>query len=437
MRRPQNGGMSATLVAWPAPTASHAVTAAVTLPGSKSMMARALVLGAISDGPTTLRSPLRARDSELMAAGLRTMGTEVSTVDADRWTVGPRPLLGPAKIDVGLAGTIMRFLPPIAGLAQGPITFDGDPYARKRPLGPLLGALSALGVAIEATPNAGGGGMPLTVTGAGHVTGGEVAIDASASSQFISGLLLAGCRYQRGVVIRHAGPPVPSAPHIRMTVAMLRSAGAEIDDTVPYVWAVEPGSLSGRTWDIEPDLSGAAPFLAAALVTGGTVTVSGWPERTTQPGDQLRSLLAQMGASVSMTPAGLTVRGTGVIHGIDANLSEASELTMVIAAVAALADSPSRLTGIGHIRHHETDRLAALTRELSNLGASVIEHPDGLFIAPKPLHGGVFETYDDHRMAHAGAVLGLAVPGVRLTDIGCTSKTMPDFPDLWAAMVLR
>jgi 3-phosphoshikimate 1-carboxyvinyltransferase len=339
-------------------------------------------------------------------------------------------------VDVGLAGTVMRFIPPIAGLADGPVTFDGDPYARKRPLGPLLGALGGLGVAIEARPTADGGGLPLTIHGKGRVAGGEVTIDASASSQFVSGLLLAGSAYDRGLVVRHVGPPMPSAPHVRMTVQMLRAAGAAVDDVTAAVWTIEPGQLRGRSWDIEPDLSGAAPFLAAALVTGGTVTVPGWPTSTTQPGDHLRDLLTRMGGSVTLTPDGLTVRGSGVIHGVDADLSEGSELSMVIAALAALADSPSRLTGIGHIRNHETDRLAALTRELSGLGTSVLELPDGLLIQPKPLTGGVFETYDDHRMAHAGAVLGLAVPGIDLTDIACTSKTMPDFPRLWTDMVL-
>jgi 3-phosphoshikimate 1-carboxyvinyltransferase len=424
-----------TLVAWTAPTAKDAVSATVRLPGSKSMMARALVLAAVSHGPTTLRAPLRARDTELMAAGLRAMGIHVSTVDDSQWLIRPRPMVGPAQIDVGLAGTVMRFLPPIAGLAYGPITFDGDPYARRRPLGPLLGALRRLGVRIDATPAADGGGLPITVNGNGHVAGGDVTIDASASSQFVSGLLLAGSKYDRGIVVRHAGAPMPSAPHVHMTVQMLRAAGAGVDDSVRDVWAIEPGQLKGRGWDIEPDLSGAAPFLAAALVTGGTVTVPGWPRSTAQPGDHLRSLLTQMGGSVTLTPDGLTIRGTGVIHGIHADLSEGSELTMVIAALAALADSPSHLIGIGHIRNHETDRLAALTRELTNLGTAVTELDDGLRIEPKPLSGGVFETYDDHRMAHAGAVLGLAVPGIDLTDIACTSKTMPDFPALWAAMV--
>jgi 3-phosphoshikimate 1-carboxyvinyltransferase len=417
---------------WHAPTAQGPVAATVRLPGSKSMTARALVLAAISVGPSTLHYPLRARDTELMASGLRGMGTHVSTADDARWLVRPRPPAGPAHVDVGLAGTVMRFLPAVAALADGPVTFDGDPRARARPLGPLVEALRAIGVDIDASP---AGGLPLTVRGTGRVAGGTVTIDASASSQLVSGLLLAAPAFDHGIVVRHEGPPVPSAPHLRMTVQMLRAAGAGVDDSTPDVWAVEPGRLRGRGWDIEPDLSGAAPFLAAPLVAGGSVTVPDWPVATTQPGDRLRELLTAMGGQCLVTTEGLTVGGTGRVHGLDADLSEVSELTMVLAALAALADSSSRFTGIAHIRGHETDRLGALTRELTALGAGVTELPDGLAIKPGPLRGGTFRTYDDHRMAHAAAVLGLAVPGIRLSDVACTAKTMPDFPALWHAMV--
>jgi 3-phosphoshikimate 1-carboxyvinyltransferase len=417
---------------WTAPAGKAPVRATVRLPGSKSMTARALVLGAISAGTTTLRYPLRARDTELMAAGLRALGAHASTMDDNHWLVRSRPLAGPAHVDVGLAGTVMRFLPAVAGLAEGPVTFDGDPMARKRPLGPLVEALRSVGVRIDA---ADGGGLPLTVHGVGGVTGGEVTIDASASSQLVSGLLLAAPAFDRGITVRHVGQRVPSAPHLRMTVQMLRSVGAAVDDGTPNVWVVEPGRLRGRGWDIEPDLSGAAPFLAAALVTGGEVTVPGWPTATTQPGDRLRDLLTQMGGECTLSTDGLTVRGTGKVFGLDADLSDVGELTPALVALAALADTPSRLTGIAHIRNHETDRIAALARELTGLGAEVTEHADGLELRPARLHGGPFQTYDDHRMAHAAAVLGLAVPGVELSDVACTAKTMPEFPELWRSMV--
>ncbi len=344
----------------------------------------------------------------------------------------PAPLRGPAHIDVGLAGTVMRFLPPVAALADGRVDFDGDPYVRNRPLAPLLRALADLGVRLEAGE---GGGLPLTMHGTGRVRGGEVTIDASTSSQYVSGLLLAGSAFERGLVVRHVGPPVPSAPHLRMTVQMLRDCGATVDDSVPDIWSVGPGRVAGREWRIETDLSGAAPFLAAAMVTGGTVTVPGWPHQTTQPGDQLRELLSAMGAVITLDDAGLTLRGSGRIRGIEADLSDVSELTPVLAALAALGDRPSRLRGVAHIRGHETDRVSALATELGRLGAEIVEWQDGLEIRPRRLHGARFHTYADHRMAHAAAVIGLAVPGIVLDDVACTAKTMPEFPTLWTELV--
>jgi 3-phosphoshikimate 1-carboxyvinyltransferase len=219
-----------------------------------------------------------------------------------------------------------------------------------------------------------------------------------------------------------------------MTTHMLRAAGAVVDDNVPDVWTVEPGVLHGRTWEIEPDLSGAVPFFAAAMVTGGAVTLAGWPAASWQPIDRLTELLTNLGALVARSETGLTVHGTGVLHGIRADLSEVSELTPVIAALAALADGPSELRGVEHIRGHETDRLSALATELGKVGATVVEHPDGLEITPGPLRGAVIETYADHRIAHAAAVIGLAVEGIRLSDVACTSKTLPEFPQLWAGL---
>ncbi|HET9519390.1 MAG TPA: 3-phosphoshikimate 1-carboxyvinyltransferase, partial [Actinoplanes sp.] len=412
---------------WTAPTATGAVTAGLRLPGSKSMTARALVLSALGDAPAVVELPLRARDTVLMGGALRALGVGVDTDDPHRWQITPGPLRGPATVDVGLAGTIMRFVPPIAALADGPVTFDGDPHARTRPMRPLVGALRALGVRIDASPT---DGLPLTVHGTGAIDGGEIVIDASSSSQLVSGLLLSAARFNKGLVLRHQGPPVPSAPHLRMTTHMLRAAGAVVDESVPDVWTVEPGGLTGRTWQIEPDLSGAAPFFAAAMVTGGAVTLQGWPRSSWQPVERLRELLTALGAEVTQDDDGLTVRGTGRLRGIEADLSEVGELTPVLAALCALADSPSRLWGVAHIRAHETDRLAALAHELTAVGAHVTEQPDGLQISPGPLRGATFGTYADHRMAHAAAVIGLAVPGVQLTDVACTSKTLPEFPEL-------
>ncbi|WP_238017328.1 3-phosphoshikimate 1-carboxyvinyltransferase [Dactylosporangium sp. AC04546] len=413
-------------IPWTAPTAAGPIRAVVRLPGSKSMTVRALVLATLSLGASTLRTPLRARDTELMAAGLRAMGSHVSTVDDNLWVVRPRPLKGPARVNVGLAGTVMRFLPPIAALADGTVRFDGEPRARKKALAPLVNALRTLGVHIDAEHDR----LPLSVHGIGRVAGGHVTIDASASSQLVSGLLLAAAEFDRGVVVRHIGPPVRK-PHLDLTVHMLRAAGAAVDDSRRDVWAVEPGRLNGRAWDIEPDLSGAAPFLAAALVTGGAVTIEGWPAATRQPGGHLLDLFEQMGGAAALTTGGLIMRGSGAVHGLVADVSRVTEATPVLAALAAVADSPSHLYGL----RGSPERTAALAQALGELGADVTTEADGLRIRPRPLRGATFRTNDDHRLAHAGAVIGLAVSDVRLDDVACTAKTLPDFPRLWSTMV--
>ncbi|GAA2122169.1 3-phosphoshikimate 1-carboxyvinyltransferase [Actinomadura napierensis] len=414
---------------WKAPVAGGPVDATVRLPGSKSMTNRALILAALAEDPVCITRPLHSRDTELMADALRALGANIGEDFAD-WQTVPGELRGPARVDTGLAGTVMRFVPPVAALAAGDVAVDGDPYARKRPMGPIIAALRALGVAID---DGGRGALPFTVHGTGSVGGGPVTIDASGSSQLVSGLLLAAPRFDKGVEVRHEGPPVPSAPHLAMTVAMLRERGVAVE-TEENLWRVAPGPVRGGEWVIEPDLSNAAQFLGAALVTGGRVTVPDWPAETTQPGDALRDLLARMGADVALGPDGLTVRGPGGFSGLDADLHDVGELTPVLAALAALADSPSRLTGIAHLRGHETDRLAALVTEINGLGGDARELPDGLEIRPRKLHGGVFRTYDDHRMVMAAAVLGLAVPGVEVENPGTVGKTLPGFTELWTSM---
>ncbi|MFI1378777.1 3-phosphoshikimate 1-carboxyvinyltransferase [Embleya sp. NPDC020886] len=416
---------------WSAPVASAPVTATVEVPGSKSVTNRALVLAALADGPGYIRRPLRSRDSSLMVAGLRALGVVIEDRGQD-WYVLPGGLSGPATVDCGNAGTVMRFLPPVAALADGPVRFDGDPRSYERPLDGVINALRDLGTRID---DEGEARLPMTVLGGGGVEGGVVHIDASASSQFVSALLLSGPRFNLGVEIRHTGGSVPSMTHIAMTVDMLRAAGARVDDAEPNVWRVAPGALLGRDMVVEPDLSNAGPFLAAALVTGGSVTVRDWPEHTTQPGDRLRSIFTAMGGSCTLGAAGLTLTGGTAVHGIEADLHDVGELTPVIAAVAALADGPSRLTGVAHLRLHETDRLAALVKEINDLGGDVNEIEDGLEIRPRPLHGGVFHTYDDHRLATAAAVLGLLVPGVEVENVETTAKTMPDFTGLWTRML--
>lgn len=415
---------------WPAPHPTGPVRATVRLPGSKSLTNRALVLAALSDGPSVVGQALASRDTLLMADALAQLGADVDTGGAD-WTVSPGRIRGGASIDCGLAGTVMRFVPPVAALADGPVVFDGDPRARSRPMHEVLRGLRGLGVEVR---DQGRGSLPFTVLGAGRVPGGEVTIDASASSQFISALLLAGARYDEGVDVHHDGKPVPSLPHIEMTVAQLRLHGVEVDDSDVNRWQVVPSVIRAVDVQVEPDLSNAAPFVAAALVTGGTVRVADWPLTTTQAGDALREIATLMGGSVALTDEGLVVTGTGTLHGLDYDLHDVGELTPAVAALCLLADGPSHLRGVAHIRGHETDRLAALAAEFSLLGGQVAETADGLSIRPAPLVGGRFHTYADHRMAHAGVIIGLGVPGVLVEDVATTAKTFPDFPAAWSAL---
>ena len=422
---------------WLSPHAAGPVTATVALPGSKSLTNRYLVLAALANGPSRLRRPLRSRDTLLMAAALRSLGASVTDLpgddpDCDDWLITPASLTGSTSVDCGLAGTVMRFLPPVAALADGPVTFHGDARAGRRPMAPVIDALRALGARIN---DDGRGTLPFTVEGSGRMPGGPVTVDASGSSQFISGLLLAGARYDQGVTVHHHGKPVPSEPHIQMTVEVLRDAGVIVDDSEANTWRVEPSEVQSLDVEVEPDLSNAAAFLAAAVVTGGTVQVPGWPQNTTQAGDAIRDILDAMGADVLFERSGLTVTGSEQISGLDVDLHDAGELTPVVVAIAALADSPSLIRGIGHLRGHETDRLVALSTEINALGGSVEATVDSLRITPKPLRGGLFHTYDDHRMAMAAAVLGLRVPGVVIENVETTDKTLPGFVGRWTRLL--
>jgi len=420
---------------WSAPVARGALDALVGVPGSKSLTNRYLVLAALAEGPGTIRGALASRDTVLMARALTQLGATVERA-GDDWTVHPlprdRPSDEPVTIDCGLAGTVMRFLPPVAALLARPVHLDGDPEARVRPMAPVLRSLRALGARVD---DDGRGTLPFTVTGPGRIVGGPVDIDASVSSQFVSGLLLTGARFAEGLLLRHTGPTLPSLPHITMTVGVLRAAGVRVDDSRPHIWQVAPGPVDARDVRVEPDLSNAAPFLCAALVAGGTVRVPGWPEQTTQPGAILPDLLTAMGGTARREGDALAVSGTGTVRGIDVDLHDAGELAPTIAALATLADTPTRLRGIGHIRGHETDRLAALATEITRVGGRAEQTSDGLVIHPQALHGAVWQTYHDHRMATAGALIGLRVPGVEVVDVGTTAKTLPDFPGMWNAML--
>ena len=415
--------------------ASKPISATVTIPGSKSATNRALILAALATTPSRIRKPLSSRDTDLMVKGLQSLGCKIEQVKTDHgfdYQVIPSKLTGPTQIDVGNAGTVMRFLPPIAALATGLIHFDGDERSHQRPIGPVLGALEQLGVSVEHNNKY---KLPITINGAGKIKGGTVEIDASASSQFVSALLLVAPVTQEGITIKNIGPSLPSAPHIEMTIQMLEKFGAIVQRTASS-WSVKPCQLIGQDLVIEPDLSNAAPFMAAAMICGGSVQVSDWPLSTTQPGDQLRSIFTKMGAKVELNASGLTITGSGKIDGIDIDLGDVGELTPSIAAVASLATTPSTLRGISHLRLHETDRLSALATEINNLGGSVIEGPGDLIIKPgKMIASQIFRSYEDHRMATAGAIIGLAVEGVIVENIETTRKTLSDFPGMWQGML--
>ncbi|MBT1034752.1 3-phosphoshikimate 1-carboxyvinyltransferase [Canibacter sp. lx-45] len=410
----------------------------VTLPGSKSLTNRELILAALADGPSTLSGVLRSRDTDLMIAALEALGVKISkltTKDTLNYKLAitpPAELTGPATIDCGLAGTVMRFMPAVATLATGPVAFDGDHYARKRPMRPVLAALVDLGADIASD---GRHALPFTVHGRGALEGGRVRLNASQSSQFVSGLLLAAARFKQGMHIMHTGDKLPSLPHIEMTLAALTARGVTTAAEHPGEWRVQPGTIAARDLTIEPDLSNAAPFLAAALVTGGTVRIHNWPATTTQIGDRLRELLPLFGAAVKLSQGTLTVSGTGKIKGVKLHLPDAGELAPNLIGLAALADEPSEITGIGHIRHHETDRISALVAEINALDGKAQELSDGIKITPARLNPGVWRSYADHRMATTGALIGLAVPGVEIDDIGCVSKTMPDFVRMWGQLL--
>lgn len=423
---------------WPAPSTPDPVRATVTVPGSKSQTNRTLILAALAaaqgQGTPTISGALRSRDTNLMIGALQTLGL---SVDGDGTELAVSGTLDPgthARIDCGLAGTVLRFVPPLAALSSAAVEFDGDDQARARPIAPLLDGLRGLGVDIEGT------GLPFLVRGHGGVRGGTVYIDASASSQFVSGLLLSGASFRIGLTLVHTGSSLPSAPHIAMTVAMLREAGVEVDDTQANQWHVAPGAVAARHWDVEPDLSNAVPFLAAAVATGGAVRITGWPQASVQPADTILSILKLMGSTVQQHDSYLEVQGAADGYpGFDVDLNDVGELAPSVAALAALAapGSVSRLTGIAHLRGHETDRLAALSAEINGLGGDCAETEDGLVITARPLHGGTWHSYADHRMATAGAIVGLRALGVKVEDIATTGKTLPDFPRMWAEMLGR
>ncbi|MGB3885008.1 3-phosphoshikimate 1-carboxyvinyltransferase [Gordonia sp. (in: high G+C Gram-positive bacteria)] len=418
---------------WVAPFLDHPVDATVDVPGSKSITNRALILATLADGPSTITGTLRSRDTDLMLDGLAALGIGIEYgTDPSTVTVTPTPMHA-ATVDCGLAGTVMRFMPAVGALATGDVVFDGDEQARHRPLGTVLDALRTLGADID------GDGLPFTVHGTGTIAGGPVTIDASASSQFVSGLLLSAPRFTAGVEITHVGESIPSMPHVDMTIEMLQTAGVTVEfDTGATRWRIGPGAIKPVDWAIEPDLSNAAAFLAAAPATGGRISVPRWPSVTTQPGAAIVGIMAQMGATSELAEdALLTITGPSTLKPLDIDLHEVGELTPTIAALCVLAEGTSTLRGIAHLRGHETDRLTALRTEINRIGGQCQETDDGLIITGDGgvgLHADLWHSYADHRMATAGAILGLRVQGLQVENIGTTGKTLPDFVQMWEAL---
>lgn len=433
---------------WLAPTVTvpGGAHARVEIPGSKSLTNRYLLLAALADSPSVIHAPLHSRDSRLMVAALTALGARFEEIETGS-AFGPDLRVTPldfsatvareASIDVGLAGTVMRFVPPVAALLPGTFHFDGDEHARVRPMLPVVEALRGLGVEVE---DAGRGSLPFTVVSTGSVQVPELTIDASGSSQFVSALLLAACRFERGLVLRHEGGPVPSMPHIEMTVETMRELGISVDFNGTDTWTVAPGGFPGFEVTVEPDLSNAGPFLVAAVATGATVAVPRWPASTTQGGDHWRKILPLFGARVELADGNLIVTGpaggaASGLPGVKLDLAEAGELAPTVAALIALSPATSVLSGIAHLRGHETDRLAALTAEINRLGGSAEETADGICVTAPVAHGALMRTYADHRMATAAAVMGLVVPGIVVENVETTSKTLPNFTRLWQNML--
>jgi len=408
-----------------APKADSPIMGEIRIPGSKSLTNREIFLSAIASGVSVLKKPLISRDSELMLNAIKQFGAEVE-IKPGQISISPAKFESKAEIHCGLAGTVMRFVPLMATLNTQETVFMADKEANSRPLGAIFDALDQLGVGYQKSS----ANFPFTISAAGSVKTEEVIIDASKSSQFVSALMLVAARFEHGLIITHQGSSLPSLPHIEMTVDSLQNRGVKVEALSATSWQVHPSTIQAREMVIEPDLSNAGPFLAAVMVAGGELEILDWPESTTQVGAQYLKLLGSMGAEFEKTIKGMKIRSSGEIRGINADLSEAGELTPTIAALATLASTPSQLSGIAHLRGHETDRLKALSTEIKRIGGECEETEDGLVISPKKLTGGQWFSYHDHRMATAGAIIGLAVD-IEIENIQTTAKTMPDFEKLW------
>jgi 3-phosphoshikimate 1-carboxyvinyltransferase len=406
-------------------------SAVAQVPGSKSITNRALVLAALSGQACNLQGALRSEDTEVMVAGLQRLGFKVTANwDQERIRVERhegRDIIpaGGADLFVANSGTTMRFLTAMVALGRGRFRLDGVPRMRERPIDDLLAGLRQLGVAARSENN---NSCPPVLIDAHGLGGGRVEVKGDVSSQFLSAVLLAAPKARCDVQIEWRGPHV-SVPYVEMTCAMMRQFGVQVDAAMPESFFVPaPQSWGIAEYTIEPDASAASYFWAAAAITGGRVTVGGIPEQSLQGDVDFTPKLADMGCRVERCSAGITVHGRP-LHGIDVDMNAISDTVMTLAAVACFADGPTTIRNVAHIRHKETDRLAALATELRRVGAEVEEFADGLRIVPRPLHGATIRTYNDHRMAMSMALIGLRVPGIVIEEPACVAKTYPGFFD--------
>jgi 3-phosphoshikimate 1-carboxyvinyltransferase len=405
--------------------------ASVHVPGSKSITNRALVLAALT-GSQQLDGALQSEDTEVMVESLCKLGFAVNPdwqaarISLDQKSSARVIPAQAADLFVANSGTSMRFLTALVALGQGRYRLDGVARMRERPIADLLDALQQLGVNSH-SENA--DGCPPVVIEARGLPGGSVRIKGGTSSQFLSGLLMVAPFAKADLAIEVEGPLV-SVPYVAMTVAMMRQFGLAVEEHRPGHFQV-PAPQRPRPlarYAIEPDASAASYFFGAAAITGGSTTVTGLPTHCLQGDVRFVEVLEQMGCRIERGAGTMTVHG-GPLHGIDVDMNDISDTVMTLGAVACFAEGPTTIRNIAHIRHKETDRLAALATELRRIGAGVDEFADGLVIHPAPLHGAVVETYNDHRMAMSLALVGLKIPGIVIDHPACVAKTYPRFFD--------
>jgi 3-phosphoshikimate 1-carboxyvinyltransferase len=409
--------------------------ATVTVPGSKSLTNRALLIAALAAGRSVLTGALASDDTRYMAGALRALGIRVEQEDraaGARFTVqgqGGRFPVSEAEIFIGASGTAARFLTAALALGHGRYVLDGVPRMRERPIEPLLMALRQLGATIYSQE---GTGCPPVVAEAAGLPGEICRVRGDLSSQFLSALLMVG-PYAGGGMTVHVEGELVSRPYIGITTSIMRDFGVTVlEQGDRYI--VPPGVYTAREYAIEPDATAASYFYAAAALTGGTVRVAGLGRGAVQGDLAFVDVLERMGCTIERGADAITVHGPAQLRGVDADMGDISDTAQTLAAIAPFASGPVTMRGLAHARLKETDRVAAVAAELRKLGGQVEERPDGLTIHPSALHAGTVATYDDHRMAMSFALIGLRVPGIRIADPGCVAKTFPDFFERFEAM---